>query len=43
LLPGFAADIAVFDVPAVNHWLYHFQANACCGLLKSGRWQKKLF
>jgi imidazolonepropionase len=22
---------------------YHFQANACCGLLKSGRWQKKLF
>lgn len=43
LLPGFEADIAVFDVPAVNHWLYHFQANACCGVVKSGRWQKKLF
>jgi len=38
LLPGFNADIAIFDASSVNHWLYHFQANACCGVIKSGQW-----
>ena len=38
LLPGFDADIAIFDASSVNHWLYHFQANACCGVIKSGQW-----
>lgn len=41
LLPGYAADIAIFDVPSVNHWLYHFQANACCGVIKSGQWVRR--
>lgn len=26
---GKAADFAVIDAPDVNHWLYHFRANAC--------------
>jgi imidazolonepropionase len=43
LLPGFEADITIIDAPSVNHWLYHFQPNACCGVIKSGQWQKKLF
>lgn len=42
LLPGFDADFAVFDAPSVNHWLYHFQANACCGVVKSGRWERRI-
>ncbi len=42
LLPGFDADIAIIDAPSVNHWLYHFRANACCGVIKSGNWVKKL-
>jgi imidazolonepropionase len=29
LEPGKAADFAIIDAPDVNHWLYHFQANAC--------------
>lgn len=41
LLPGYAADIAIIDAPSVNHWLYHFRANACCGVIKSGQWQRK--
>ncbi len=41
LLPGYSADIAVIDAPSVNHWLYHFRANACCGVVKSGRWQRQ--
>lgn len=41
LLPGFDADITIIDAPSVNHWLYHFRANACCGVLKSGNWVKK--
>ena len=40
LLPGFNADIAIIDSPSVNHWLYHFRANACVGVLKSGLWAK---
>jgi len=41
LLPGYAADIAIIDAPSVNHWLYHFRANACCGVVKSGLWQRQ--
>ena len=41
LLPGYDADIAIIDASSVNHWLYHFQANACCGVIKSGQWVKK--
>ena len=26
---GGPADFAVIDAPSVNHWLYHFRANAC--------------
>ena len=43
LLPGFTADIAIIDAPSVNHWLYHFRANACCGVIKSGKWERRLF
>lgn len=43
LLPGFTADIAIIDSNSVNHWLYHFRANACCGVLKSGEWLRKSF
>jgi len=41
LLPGFTADIAVIDTPSVNHWLYHFRANACSGVIKNGHWVRK--
>lgn len=41
LLPGYAADIAIIDAPSVNHWLYHFRANACTGVVKSGQWSRK--
>ena len=39
LLPGYDADIAIIDAPTLNHWLYHFRANACCGVIKSGQWR----
>ena len=26
---GKRADFAVIDAPEVEHWLYHFRANAC--------------
>lgn len=42
LLPGYEADIAVIDTPSLNQWLYHFRANACCAVVKSGRWQQPL-
>ena len=42
LLPGFMADITIIDTPTVNHWLYHFRANACVAVLKSGIWVKSL-
>lgn len=42
LLPGYDADIAIIDTPSVNHWLYHFRANACYAVIKSGNWQRKL-
>ena len=41
LQPGFEADIAIVDAPSVNHWLYHFRSNACCGVIKSGKWVRK--
>jgi len=41
LLAGFEADIAIIDAPSLNHWLYHFRANACCGVIKSGHWQHR--
>ncbi len=42
LLPGYLADIAIIDAPTLNHWLYHFRANACCGVIKSGNWQRHI-
>ena len=42
LLPGYHADIAIIDAPCVNHWLYHFRPNACCGVIKSGKWVRQL-
>jgi imidazolonepropionase len=42
LLAGYQADVAIIDTPNLNHWLYHFQANACCGVIKSGEWQRNL-
>lgn len=41
LLPGYDADIAIIDAPSVNHWLYHFRPNACCGVIKSGKWVRQ--
>jgi imidazolonepropionase len=35
--PGFSADFAVIDAPDVDHWLYHFQANACVATWARGR------
>jgi imidazolonepropionase len=29
LEPGFSADLAILDVPDVDHWLYHFRPNVC--------------
>ena len=31
------ADLAIIDSPSLNHWLYHFQGNACRTVLKRGR------
>lgn len=41
LEPGKAADLAVIDAPAVDHWLYHFRANACVMTIARGvpRWK----
>jgi imidazolonepropionase len=36
---GSNADIAVIDAPDLNHWLYHFQSNACTAVMKAGRWE----
>jgi len=41
LLPGYDADIAIIDTPSLNHWLYHFRANACSGVVKAGHWEKR--
>jgi imidazolonepropionase-like amidohydrolase len=37
-MPGFQADLAIIDSPSLNHWLYHFKANACNDVLKRGKW-----
>ncbi len=42
LLPGYEADIAIIDAPSLNQWLYHFRANACCAVVKSGQWQRQI-
>lgn len=34
---GKAADFVVIDADDVNHWLYHFRANACVGVYVDGR------
>lgn len=33
---GKQADFTVIDAPDVNHWLYHFRANACSMTVKKG-------
>jgi imidazolonepropionase len=38
LLPGYACDLAIIDSPSLNHWLYHFQPNACLAVMKNGEW-----
>ena len=38
LMPGYPADLAIIDAPDVNHWMYHFRANACVGVMKAGKW-----
>jgi imidazolonepropionase len=40
LEPGKAADFALIDAPTVDHWLYHFRANACLMTVIDGipRW-----
>lgn len=37
LEPGKRADFALIDSPDINHWLYHFRANACLLTVASGR------
>jgi imidazolonepropionase len=38
LVPGYRADLAVIEAPSLNHWLYHFEANACDAVMKGGEW-----
>jgi len=33
---GKRADLAIFDAPDINQWLYHFRANACCYVIIGG-------
>lgn len=42
LLPGYEADIAIIDTATLNQWLYHFRANACFAVVKSGRWERQI-
>lgn len=37
LAPGYTADLAIIDMPSLNHWLYNFVPNACVAVLKNGR------
>lgn len=37
LVPGRDADFALIDAPLLNHWLYHFTANACRATWAAGR------
>jgi imidazolonepropionase len=36
---GKAADFAIIDAPDVNHWVYHFRANACVATVVGGATQ----
>ncbi len=36
LEPGKRADFVVLDAPSVNHWLYHFRANAAVATVVAG-------
>lgn len=36
LLPGHRADFVLLDAPDVNHWLYHFRANAVLATFAGG-------
>lgn len=36
LLPGHRADFVLLDAPDVNHWLYHFKANAVLATFAGG-------
>lgn len=38
LVAGSPADLAIIDAPSLNHWMYHFQANACRAVMKAGTW-----
>ncbi|NND43943.1 MAG: imidazolonepropionase [Xanthomonadales bacterium] len=38
LVPGSQADLALIDAPDLDHWLYHFRANACSRVMKNGAW-----
>jgi len=42
LIPGYEADIAIMDTRSLNQWLYHFRANACCAVVKSGHWEQQI-
>lgn len=37
IVPGFDADFALIDAPSLNHWLYHFTANACRATWAAGK------
>lgn len=39
LLAGYQADITIIDAKDINHWMYHFRANACAAVIKNGVWQ----
>ncbi len=41
LTEGCQADLAVLDAMDLNHWLYHFRANACREVFKAG-WPQAL-
>lgn len=38
LQAGYQADIALIHSPSLNHWLYHYRANACSAVIKNGHW-----
>jgi len=38
LQAGYQADIALIEAPSLNHWLYHYRANACQAVVKKGLW-----
>jgi len=38
LQAGYQADVALIDAPSLNHWLYHYRANACQAVVKKGLW-----